>query len=239
MFHILICDDELPACEYIGQIFSDYARKEKTEIVTETFHTGEELLRHMEENRDIDLVFLDIELPGNNGALTGRMIREDLMDESVQIVYISSYEKYAMELFKTRPFDFLVKPLARDMIISIFEKYRRIYENERRFFEYRVGKHTEKILMSEIMYFACEKRKICIATNRKNLCFYGNMKELHNTLESEGFWSVHNSFIINTRYVKRFKENEIIMCDDSVIPVSYAYKKEVRRKIMQLDGEEV
>ena len=237
MFHVLICDDERPTCAYIGQILLDYSEKEKIEISIEEFHTGEDLLRYMEENSDIDLVFLDIELPGNNGALIGRMIRDNLMNESAQIVYISSYEEYAMELFKARPFDFLIKPLSRDMIINIFENYRKIYENNQRFFEYKVGKHTEKILLSEIMYFVCEKRKIYIVTNGKKLCFYGNMKELHNTLEAEGFWSVHNSFIINIRYVKRFKENEIIMCDDSVIPVSYAYKKEVKAKIMQLNEE--
>ncbi len=237
MFHILICDDEIPTCTFIEQIFCDYAEKEKIEIVIETFLTGEELLKYMKQNNDsdIDLIFLDIALPGENGALIGTMLRENLMNESVQIVFISSYEKYAMQLFQVRPFDFLIKPLDRKTIVHIFEKYRRIYESNRIFFEYKVGKHTEKVLLSEIMYFACEKRKICIVTNKKNVDFYGNMKELHKTLDYEDFWSVHNSFIINIRYVKRFKENEIIMCDDSVIPVSYAYKKEVKRKIMQLD----
>lgn len=237
MFHVLICDDELPTCTYIGQIIFDYAEKEKLEISIEAFYTGEALLRHMKDNSDIDLIFLDIELPGNNGALIGRMIRDNLINESVQIVYISSHEEYAMQLFQVRPFDFLIKPLSRDMIISVFEKYRRIYENDQKFFEYKVGKHTEKILLSDIMYFACEKRKICIVTNRKNVYFYGSMKELHNTFDAENFWSVHNSFIINIRYVKRFKENEIIMCDDSMIPISYAYKKEVKGKIMQLNEE--
>lgn len=237
MFSILICDDELPTCTYIERIFGDYAEKEKIEILTETFLTGEELLNHMKQNSNIDLIFLDIELPDVNGALIGKMLRENLMNESVQIVFISSYEKYAMQLFQVRPFDFLIKPLGRDMIINIFEKYRRLYDSNQKFFEYKVGKHTEKVLLSEVMYFVCEKRRICIVTSKKKVYFYGNMKELHKTLDVENFWSVHNSFIINIRYVKRFKENEIIMCDDSVIPVSYAYKKGVKRKIMQLDEE--
>lgn len=235
MFHILICDDELSICTRIEQIFSDYSEREKIEISTETFLTGEELLKYMMQNSDIDLIFLDIELPGDNGALIGKMLRENLKNESVQIVFISSYDKYAMQLFQVRPFDFLIKPLNEKMIIHIFEKYRRLYGSNQKFFEYKVGKHTEKVLLSEVMYFVCEKRRICIVTSKKNVYFYGNMKELHKTLEVENFWSVHNSFIINIRYVKRFKDNEIIMCDDSVIPVSYAYKKAVKRKIIQLD----
>lgn len=237
MYHILICDDDLPACTYIEQIFLDYAEREKIKISTESFLTGEELLQHMEKNSDVDLIFLDIELQDDNGVLVGKKLREDLMNESVQIVFISSYEEYAMQLFQVRPFDFLIKPLSRDMIVHIFEKYRRIYDCDQKFFEYKLGKHTEKISLAEIMYFVCEQRKICIVTNSKKEYFYGNMRDLRKTFDVKGFWSVHNSYIINVKYVKLFRENEIIMCDDSVIPVSYAYKKEVKRKIMQLDEE--
>ncbi len=235
MFHILICDDEIPTCTYIEQIFYDYAEKEQIEILTETFFTGEELLQYMKQNSDIDLIFLDIELPGDNGAQIGKILRDCLMNESVQIVFISSYEKYAMELFQVRPFDFLIKPLDPEVIIHIFEKYRRLYDSDQKFFEYKVGKHTEKILLSEVIYFVCEQRKIGIVTTKKKVYFYGNMKELHQNFKVREFWPVHNSYIINVKYVKRFKENEIIMCNDSVIPVSYAYKKEVKRKIMQLN----
>lgn len=237
MYHILICDDEIPTCMYIEQILLDYAEKENIKISIESFLIGEELLQHMKEKNNVDLIFLDIELQGDNGALIGKRLREDLMNENVQVVFISSHEEYALQLFEVRPFDFLIKPLSRDMIIHIFEKYRRIFDCDQKFFEYKVGKHIEKISLAEIIYFICEQRKICIVTNSKREYFYGNMRDLHKTFDVKGFWSVHNSYIINVKYVKLFRENEIIMCDDSVIPVSYAYKKEVKRKIMQLNGD--
>lgn len=237
MYHILICDDELPTCTYIEHILLNHAKKEKIKISIESFITGEDLLQHMKDKCNIDLIFLDIELCGENGAIVGKMLREDLLNESVQIVFISSHEEYALQLFKVRPFDFLIKPLNKEMIIHIFEKYRRIYDCEQKFFEYKVSKHVEKVLLTEIMYFACEQRKICIVTKRGKEYFYGSMRDLHANFHAKGFLSVHNSYIINVKYVKFFRENEIVMCDDSVISVSNAYKREVKKEMMQLNED--
>lgn len=238
MFHILICDDENPTCSYIEKVMLDYATKENISVSTEVFYTGEGLLKYMKQNSNVDLLFLDIALPGMNGAEVGNLLRDELENETVQIVYISSQDKYAMQLFQIRPFDFLIKPLSEDKLISIFEKYRRLYENDQNFFGYKVGKHEEKIRLSEIMYFKCEYRKICMVTSKKKEFFYGSMKELHELLRAPDFWSVHNSYIVNIRYVKRFRESEVIMTNDTVIPISHAYKSEVKRKTMQLNFNE-
>lgn len=238
MFNILICDDEPTTCLYIEKVFSEYAQNSNTGIATEIFFTGESLLEYLEQKNDIDLLFLDIELPGKSGAEIGKLMRENLENESVQIVFISSKEKYAMQLFQVRPFDFLIKPLSKKMIINTFEKYKKLYTKQNRFFEYRIGKQNEKILASEIMYFMCEKRKICIVTCRDKIYFYGNMKDLHKNLNLNGFWSVNNSFIINTGYVRLFKEKEIVMCDNYCIPVSNSYRKEIKKKLMEMKEEE-
>ena len=205
----------------------------------DVFFCGEALLDYVKEHNNIDMIFLDIQLPGKDGAEIGRKIRDELENESVQIVYISSKESYAMRLFGVRPFDFLIKPLDSRMIESIVEKYRKIYGNNYQFFEYTAGRKKEKILLSEIMYFVCEQRRILIVTKKEKIPFYGSMKALHQTLNAEGFWSVHVSYIINVKYVKKFKDSEIVMCDDMLIPISYAYKKSVREKVLQLEEKQV
>ena len=171
MFHLLICDDELPVCTYIEQIFMDYAQKNNVQITTEIFLTGENLLQYMKENKYIDMIFLDIELPGNNGTNIGKALRDNLENEAVQIVFISSQEKYAMQLFQVRPFDFMIKPLKKDRLISVFEKYKKIYGKKLKFFEYKVGKTVQKVLVSEIMYFMCERKKSILLLQPKKFHF--------------------------------------------------------------------
>lgn len=237
MFNILICDDEPVTCSYIEDTLCNYAQKNGIAMNIEIFYTGKALFEYINQNSGTDLLFLDIALPDINGADIGKELRKNINNETIQIVFISAKEKYAMQLFKARPFDFLIKPLDTDMIIDVFENYRSVYGRSQNYFEYKVGKSTEKIIASEIMYFMCDQRKICIVTNKEKRYFYENMKELHKRISLEGFWSVHFSYIINVRYVKQFKKKEIIMCDDSRIPISNAYKKEITKKIMQLNEE--
>ena len=53
-----------------------------------------------------DILFLDIELPGMNGVSVGKYIREILEDENIFLIYISSKQNYALQLFQNHPFDF-------------------------------------------------------------------------------------------------------------------------------------
>ncbi|MCM1126345.1 MAG: LytTR family DNA-binding domain-containing protein [Lachnospiraceae bacterium] len=234
MIHVLLCDDEPVICREIEQTLMEYGLKHQEQIEVTAFSGGEELIKHLSGDSTDDLLFLDIVLSDGDGAQIGLKIRDELHNEKLQIIYISAYEQYAMQLFQTRPFDFLLKPISRDKITAVFEKYMKIYGNHTQYFEYAVGGSREKVPLSEIYYFMCEGRKIVIVTGGGKISFYGKMKDMHDFLDARDFWSVHMSFIINVKYVKRFKENEIIMCDGRVIPISYTYKKAVKGKIRQL-----
>lgn len=237
MLHILVCDDELNICEEIRETLMEDALKYQEQVEVDTFSSGEELLEYLRGGGDGDLLFLDILLPDKSGVQTGTKIRDQFCNEKMQIIFISAYEQYAMQLFQVRPFDFLVKPFTREKILAVFEKYIEKYWNGMQYFEYMVGGSREKILLSEIYYFMCEGRKVIIVTDKGKTAFYGRMKDIHASLTARGFWSVHMSFIVNVKFVKRFRENEVVMCDGSVIPISYKYKKEVWEKINQLEGE--
>lgn len=67
---------------------------------------GREYRERFEKGNRVDLLFLDIELVQNNGIAVGNFIRNELEDMQTRIVYISSKESYAMQLFKVQPLDF-------------------------------------------------------------------------------------------------------------------------------------
>ena len=171
MFHILICDDEAVTCTFIEDVLSGYAQKNGISMNIEIFYTGERLCEYVDRKSGIDLLFLDIELPDVNGAEIGKALRENIGNETIQIIFISGKERYAMRLFKARTFDFLVKPLNANMVIDVFENYRKVYKQSRSYFEYKIGKSAEKISALEIMYFMCDQRKICIVTGKEKNIF--------------------------------------------------------------------
>ena len=107
---VIICDDEKSTCSELEENILKYAREKSVPLVTEVFYSGDTLLDYLKREK-INILFLDIELPGKDGVMVGKYIREVLEEENIFLIYISSKENYALQLFQNRPFDFLVKPI--------------------------------------------------------------------------------------------------------------------------------
>ena len=68
-----------------------------------------------------------------------------MTNEATQIIYISGKETYAMELFKVRPFDFIIKPLAYEDVYMAMKRVIKFLSRNDKFFEYKIGHTTYRI----------------------------------------------------------------------------------------------
>ena len=169
MYRIGICDDEIEFCTEIEEFVQKYAEKEKITVETEVFTSGEEFFEVINDEKTFDLLFLDIELGGIDGVEVGRRLREKVENEAMQIVYVSSKESYAMQLFQIRPFDFLTKPVNMEKITEVMVEYKRLFIDRNVFFTYHVGKSIYRISVNEILYFQCEGKKILLRPSQPDL----------------------------------------------------------------------
>lgn len=184
---IAICVDEIGTCSDIENMILDYADIHAMKIETEVFYSGETLYRAVEEQCVFDIIFLDIQLLALDGVQVGKLIREQLNNEKVSIVYISSNETYAMSLFQVRPLDFLIKPITTEKITAALDKFIRLREINKQEFYYKIGKSLHKLYLDEIRYFACNGKKINVYTHSRKDEFYGGMREIWKKVEGKGF----------------------------------------------------
>lgn len=233
MYRIGICDDEMEFCTEIEEFVQKYAEKEKITVKTEIFTSGEALFETMNHGNTFDLLFLDIELGGINGVEVGHRLREKVENEAMQIIYVSSKESYAMQLFQIRPFDFLTKPVNMEKISKVMSEYKRLFIDRNMFFSFQVGKSTYRISENEILYFQCEGKKIHIVTTKDNKEFYGKMADVEKQISMNKFCVVHKSYIVNINYVSEFCPDEVVMCNEIRIPISQSMRKRVREKILE------
>lgn len=99
MVSIAICDDEKFTCTYIeGQVVK-FTEENNINVSVENFYNGEDICNFIESGNKIDILFLDIELGDINGVDVGKFIRETNKCNDTKIIYISSRESYAMQLF--------------------------------------------------------------------------------------------------------------------------------------------
>ena len=233
MYRIGICDDEIEFCTEIEEYVREYAEKEKITVEIEIFTSGEALFETMKNENTIDLLFLDIELGGIDGVEVGRRLREKIENEAMQIVYVSSKESYAMQLFQIRPFDFLTKPVTMEKITKVLSEYKRLFIDRNMFFSYQGGKSTYRVSENEILYFQCEGKKIQIITTKDKREYYGKMADVEKQISMNKFCVVHKSYIVNINYVSEFCPDEVVMCNEIRIPISQSMRKKVREKILE------
>lgn len=235
MYRIGICDDEMETCFQIEHDLLNYGENKNIVIDTEVFSNGEELCGCLTDKERFDLIFLDIELGKMNGVEVGHVIREQMNDNETQVIFISSKENYALQLFQIRPFDFLVKPIRYENIERVMNTYIRLFDTEKYFFEYKVGKQTERMNVKEIIYFRSNAKKIEMTTVNGQYEFYGKMNNVEKQLDGTKFWRVHKSYIVNCDYILAYKSSEISLTHgNDVVPISQAYRESVKEKIMQI-----
>ena len=105
MHKIAICDDEKNVCSRLDELIYKFFKDRSERCEVEVWYDSYSLCRQIGEYNP-DILFLDIELPNNNGVYVGKFIRNTLQNDLMNIVYISHKTSYALELFQIHQVNF-------------------------------------------------------------------------------------------------------------------------------------
>lgn len=110
----IIVDDEFLAREELKYFIQNYS---KIDIVSE-FSDGIEVLKFI-QNNEIDVIFLDINIPSLDGVLLAQSISK--FTKKPYIVFITAYKEHAVEAFEVEAFDYILKPYSESRIVSMLK----------------------------------------------------------------------------------------------------------------------
>lgn len=114
---IAVCDDEVEMASDIENRILDLQRENNISIEIDVFYDGSTLTEYVAKNDNYDLIYLDVEMENEDGVSAARKIRT--FDKSVLIIYVTSHESYAKEVFEVSAFRFITKPIKDE----IFNRY--------------------------------------------------------------------------------------------------------------------
>lgn len=203
-----------------------------------TMQSGEELCSELQK-ADYDIVFLDIELTGVNGVETADYIREELKNDNIQIVFISAYSNYSINLHEYRPFNFLIKPLDYEMVNRVIKKYKSLYIHENKIFTYKKGHEFFHVPLSKVMYIEGNGRRVTVTTGGCTDTFYATMSDIYTDIGNKKFLYIHKSIIINYDYIRKMEYDSVIMEDGKTFSISQSRRKKIREEYMTMRIEEM
>lgn len=236
MIKIAICDDEKEICSKVESTILRFAEEEKIKVEINVFYLAQKLLEHMKNDHRFDLIFLDIEMEQLTGIELGNLVRNEFNDDDTRIVYISWNEGHAMDLFRIRPYHFLVKPIEdhRNDIKKIIRDVNEILVRDKQFYCYQVGKQFAKEHYANILFFSSENRVVKMHTLQGDVVFYAKLDQVESDVEGKVFLRIHKSLLINTRHVKRFLGTEVEMDNGMILEISKKYRDGVNLFAMNI-----
>lgn len=238
MIRIAVCDDFKDTVNQVNGYLSEYQQLRNRKLDIKSFFTAEALWEYLRKNR-CDLIILDIELVKMNGVELGHLIRTELKDNIIKIVYISAKNCYDRQLFDVQPLNFLPKPIDKEKLFKMIDLTIQLSNNNERFFTFENKQGAFRIKFSDILYFESFDHDIKIATVSGDYEFKSTMSEIKEQISEARFVQVHRSYIINYDNTSHIKYEKITMLNGDVIPIGRDRRKEVREIISEWERDKI
>ena len=170
---------------------------------------------------EIDLAFLDIEMP----VLSGFDLIDDLTHKP-QIIFVTGKTKYAFKAFDYDAVDYLRKPIAKDRFLNAVHKaiVNHKLKNEEGFDDedfifVKSNLKKRKVFLSELRYIEALGDYVKMVTEHDSLVVLSTMKAFENLLPEGRFLRIHKSYIVNVEKVERYNSKQIEL-DNQQLPLS-------------------
>ena len=213
---VVIVDDEPGAVEVITSMMQSYYGDQMSEL--NSFNSPEEAMIHI-NNQPPDLLFLDIDMP----EMSGFELLSKLDQKNFKLIFITAYDQYAIEAFRSDALDYILKPIDPDLFCdavnkaidqikqSSFSSVDRLLQQLNR--RQKVGLPTKDgyhlFDEDEIIFVEAEGSYSKIAlTNTHEHVISKNLKTTESLLDNSRFLRVNRSTLVNLNHIVKFTKSE-------------------------------
>lgn len=171
---------------------------------------------------DVDLIFLDIEMP----ILSGFDLLDDLPNKP-QIIFVTGKTKYAFKAFDYDAVDYLHKPISKERFLNAVSKAINLYRlkhegvpvEDDNYIFVKSNLKNRKVFLNKLKYIEALGDYVKFVTEKDNFVVLATMKSFENQLPSNKFLRIHKSYIVNLDKIERYNSRNIEI-DKQQIPLS-------------------
>lgn len=227
---IAICDDEKKLRKDLRALIETQLDLCGADYMIEEFEDGKKLL-DSGQSREIEILFLDIEMPVMGGMETAKALRQ--AGSKALIIFVTAYPDFVFQGYEVQAFHYILKPYQEKKIKEVLEKaLEETGQNRQQYFviEHRSG--SLRLRRQEIHYFKSEGRSVAAVTGEGQESFYGRLDEVEEQL-ARGFQRIHNRYLVNLQHVSRVSGSGCV-CGGQELPVSRTYKQQLAVAFAQM-----
>lgn len=228
MVTLIIDDNEIARttlAELSGQI--------KGLVIAAECSSAMEAYNYLQE-KPVDLLLLDIEMPG----MTGLELTRNLGDKKPIIVFTTSRKEYAAEAFELNVADYLVKPIMPGRFLQAIEKAREVLDSRQEemqagddeFIFIRDSNVVRRLKLEDILYAEAMGDYVKLYTTQRFFAVHTSLRVVEERLPSPRFLRVHRSFLVAIDKIDTLQDGALVVAGKS-LPVADAYRKALNKRM--------
>jgi len=222
----IIIDDDILSC----RIIEEFIGKTKDLVHCSTYNSPIEAMNSANKFEDVQLIFLDVEMPEMNG-----IDFLDSIDIIPQIIMVSSKDNYAVDAFSFSVTDFLLKPITYARFLKSIAKAEKI-ENARKYqiesriedgIFLKVNNSFIRVKFQDILWIEALENYTSIVTINEKFLVHQSLKSVESKIPSSIFRRTHRSYIINIEHINSLEDNSILIKrgkTNQCVPISKSYR---------------
>lgn len=156
----------------------------------------------------VDLLFLDIEMP----EMTGMELLSNLTSPP-KVIIVSAYEQYALKGYEFDVVDYLLKPVSFDRFLKSVNRVHDLLQTEQKeendYIFVKSDKQLKKILIKDILFIESMENYVIIQTFSSREVVYTTLKQVYESLPQSVFQQTHRSYIVNIEKVTAIDGNQL------------------------------
>jgi DNA-binding LytR/AlgR family response regulator len=231
-YNCLIVDDEPPARE----ILKRYVERTPMLHLTGECSNAFEVITFL-HNRNVDLIFLDIQMPQLNGLELLRTLANP-----PKVIFTTAFQHHAFESYELDAVDYLLKPIKFERFIKAINKAIPAKEAEQpdhvsnellsgwaeSFLYFRSERKMVKVILQDIVYIESLKDYVKIVTDKEQVITKYSMTAIEAMLPAKKFIRIHRSYLVALDKINSFSTTNIKVLNIE-LPVGRLYQREVIR----------
>jgi len=187
------------------------------------------------KKEEVDLVFLDVEMPG----MTGIELVRNLKKRPI-IILVTAKKDYAVEAYELNVADYIVKPVTLSRFVTAVDRAKELFESrdkkleinekEKDFIFVRSNSLLTKIKIKDIIYIQALGDYVNIFTADKHFAVHITLKGMEAKLNGDKFFRLHRSYIVSVDCIDNVEENTVCI-GKHLIPIGEQFKKDLLKKL--------
>lgn len=227
-YRVAIVDDSVKDAEFVQGILNSWADIRQANIQTEVFPSAEAFLFRYAEDKDWDILLLDIEMGAMDGVTMAKRVRQD--NEAVQIVFITGYSDYIAEGYEVAALHYLMKPVNREKLLTVLDRAMEKRKQEERCLNLEAYGEMVRIPFYEIRYLDVHQNYVTVHA-KADYTVKRTLGDFEKELDNR-FCRIGRGMILNLKYIQRVTKTEVRLSDGTVLPLPRGAYEPLNRAII-------